>query len=57
MNEEQILNLISICCASHGCTIKFIDFDKRIIDIDGPTDEAMTSCAEALEKLFEQYTK
>jgi len=55
MKDEQILNIISICCAKHGCTIKFIDLDDKIIDIDGPSDESMQACAAELDQLFERY--
>ncbi len=51
MSEAQFLNLVSLIAAKHNCKIKEIDFNLRVINLEGPGD-AELACALELEDVF-----
>ena len=48
LTREQTIQLISTIVAKHGCTIRELDVDNYVLDIDGPA-EARENCARELE--------
>ncbi len=53
MTQEQQLQIIIHIVQKHGCTIQELDLEKKIIDIDGPT-EGKINCAMELEQLLDE---
>ena len=51
MNEAQILTIITNIVEKHGCRIKEVDVENRLIDLEGP-EEAKVACAMALADLL-----
>jgi hypothetical protein len=48
LTREQTIQLITTIVARHGCSIRELDVDNYILDIDGPS-EAREACAKELE--------
>jgi hypothetical protein len=53
MNNEtaQIVTLITNTVKRHGCSIKNIDVDNHVVELEGPEDKEH-ECALALAELF-----
>ncbi len=49
------VSMVNMAVLQHGCWIVEIDLPARVINIDGPSLEAQTDCAEALDRLFSRY--
>ena len=47
LNDAQMLTVVQNLVEKHGCKLINIDFEKAIIDIEGP-DDAKVDCARAL---------
>ena len=56
-DKLQVLQIVTNICAKHRCTIKEIDFDSRILNIEGPhgDPEIQAQCVEELESVLELY--
>ena len=55
LTETQFFSLVSTIASQHSCRLVDIDFDKRIINIAGPS-ESEHACAIELEEILGQYT-
>ena len=51
LNEAQMLTVITHIVEKHGCRIKEIDFENRLINLEGAED-AKVACAKALADLL-----
>jgi hypothetical protein len=47
LNEAQLLTVVKNVVEKFGCKITNFDFDKKIINIEGP-EEAKADCARAI---------
>lgn len=56
-DKLQVLQIVANICEKHRCTIQEIDFEKKILNIDGPTDDpdASMRCMRELEEMLELY--
>jgi hypothetical protein len=52
MDDSMFLNLVKNTVERHGCRLVDVDFDDRVVNLDGP-DEAMENCAIALAALLD----
>ncbi len=52
LNKTQTLQIIANVCQRHGCEVLKVDFDKRVLDIQGPAD-AKKKCMQELEVLLD----
>ena len=48
LSKSQALQIIANVCQRHGCEIRKVDLDKRLLDIQGP-DDAQEKCKKELE--------
>jgi len=53
MDDTLFFNLVKLTAERHGCTLKDVDFEQRIIDLDGPED-AKALCARAIADIVAQ---
>jgi ribosome maturation factor RimP len=51
LKEDQLLTIVKNVVEQHGCRLVDIDFDKHIVNIEGP-DDAQAQCAVALEQVL-----
>ncbi len=51
LQDSDMLTIVKNLVEQHGCTLIDIDFDKQIINIDGPK-EKQVECAMALEEVL-----
>jgi ribosome maturation factor RimP len=51
LKEDQLLTIVKNVAEQHGCRLVDIDFDKHIVNIEGP-DDAQAQCAVALEQVL-----
>lgn len=53
----QILQIIKRVCEKYGCEIQEIDFEKQVLNIEGPPDQpgVREKCVEELEQMLEMY--
>lgn len=51
LRDDQLLTIVKNVVEQHGCRLVNIDFDKHILNIEGP-DEAQAQCAAALEQVL-----
>ena len=54
MTEQLILTLLVNIIQKHGCSIRDIDLEKNIIDIDGDIDN-LVECAAEMDELLGKY--
>ena len=54
LNRSQYANFIACVASRHGCKLVGVDFEKRIIDIEGARD-AVQSCFATLERLLGRH--
>jgi hypothetical protein len=56
-DKLQVLQIVKSICEKHRCTIQEIDFDNKVLNIEGPPDdpEARVQCAKELEEMLELY--
>ena len=56
-DKLQVLQIVKSICEKHRCTIQEIDFDKKILNIEGPPDDpaARAQCVKELEEMLELY--
>ena len=55
MDEGAILTVITTIIQEHKCWLKGFDFKNKVLDIDGPSDDALMDCALALEMKLGEY--
>lgn len=55
MDEGAILTIITGIVQKNGCWIEDFDYKNRILDIDGPNNEALVNCAIELEDKLGEY--
>ena len=55
MDESAILTVITMIIQEHKCWLKDFDYKNRVLDIDGPSDDALMDCALALEMKLGEY--
>ncbi len=55
LTEMQFFSIVSTIASKHGCLLVYIDVDKRILNIAGPSGSEY-ACAVELEKILGQYT-
>ncbi len=48
LNKTETLQIIAHVCQRYGCEIIRLDFDRHILDLDGPAD-ARKKCMQDLE--------
>lgn len=53
-NDDKVINLVRQEAAKHKATIKRINLDKQILDIECP-DENKAECAVAIQKILDQH--
>jgi len=53
MDDTQFFNLIKITAERHGCSLKDVDFERHVINLDGP-EEAKALCARAIADIVAQ---
>jgi len=53
MDDSQLLNLIHQTAVAHGCTIVDIDFNSKVLTLEGP-ESAKIDCAMAVSRLLEE---
>jgi hypothetical protein len=51
LREDQLLTIVKNVVEQNGCTLVEIDFEKHILNIDGP-EEAQARCAIALQDVL-----
>ena len=51
LREDQLLTIVKTVVEQNGCTLAEIDFEKHILNIDGP-EEAQARCAVALQDVL-----
>jgi hypothetical protein len=51
LKDDQLLTIVQNIVDQNGCRLVEIDFEKHILNIDGPAD-AQTRCAQALEDVL-----
>jgi hypothetical protein len=51
MREDQLLTIVKNVVEQNGCRLVEIDFEKHILNIDGPED-AQARCAIALQDVL-----
>jgi len=51
-NDTLFFNMIRQTAQAHGCSIVDVDFENRIVNLDGPP-EAMEACALAISQVIE----
>lgn len=51
LRDDQLLTIVKNVVEQNGCRLVEIDFDKHILNIEGP-EEAQSRCAIALEQVF-----
>ena len=56
-DKLQVLQIVSRICEKHHCTIQEIDFEKKILNIEGPKDDpdARARCVKELEEMLALY--
>ena len=56
-DKLQVLQIVKSICEKHRCTIQEIDFEKKILNIQGPPDDpdGREKCVEELEAMLELY--
>jgi hypothetical protein len=56
-DKLKVLQIVTRICEQHRCTIQEIDFDKKIINIEGPPDDidARARCVKELQEMLELY--
>ena len=56
-DKLQVIQIVTKICQKHRCQIQEIDFDNKILNIEGPSDdpEARTRCVKELEEMLELY--
>ena len=56
-DKLQVLQIVKSICEKHRCTIQEIDFEKKILNIEGPPDDtdARIQCVKELEEMLELY--
>ena len=56
-DKLQVIQIVAKICQQHRCQIQEIDFDKKILNIEGPPDDpdARTRCVKELEEMLELY--
>ncbi len=52
LTESQTYQVITTICQKHGCTIKEINLERHIVDLDGPPD-AQEKCKLELEAFLD----
>jgi ribosome maturation factor RimP len=50
--NETIISMVSSIVEEHGCKIIDVDFENKVLNLDGP-DDAVADCARALAELFD----
>ena len=51
MREDQLLTIVKNVVEQNGCRLVEIDFERHILNIDGP-EEAQARCAVALQDVL-----
>jgi hypothetical protein len=51
LDETTFFTMLKQTVEKHGCKIVDVDFEKKLINLDGP-DDAVASCAIAIEDLL-----
>jgi ribosome maturation factor RimP len=51
LRDDQLLTIVKNVVEQHGCRLVDIDFDRHILNIEGP-EEAQAQCAVALEQVL-----
>jgi hypothetical protein len=51
LREDQLLTIVKNVVEQNGCRLVEIDFEKHILNIDGP-EEAQARCAVALQDVL-----
>ena len=56
-DKLQVLQIVKSICEKHRCTIQEIDFDKKILNIEGPPEDptARAQCVKELEEMLDLY--
>ncbi len=54
LTEMQFFSVVSAIASKHGCLLVYIDVDKRILNIVGPSNSEY-ACAVELEEILGQY--
>ncbi len=50
--NDSFVSMVSLLAERHGCKIIDIDFDNRVLNLDGP-DDAVAACAQALAEMLD----
>lgn len=50
-DDSQLLTIVQNIVESHGCKLASIDFEKALINIEGP-ENAKAECARALAEVL-----
>jgi hypothetical protein len=51
LTDAQLLTIVKNTVEKHGCTLKNVDFERMIIDLEGP-EAAKADCARALAEVL-----
>lgn len=56
-DKLKVLQIVTRICEQHRCTIQEIDFDNKILNIEGPPDDidAHARCVKELQEMLELY--
>jgi len=59
LDKLQVLQIVTKICQKHRCSIQEINFENKILKIDGPMDDpdARTRCAKELEEMLDLYCR
>jgi hypothetical protein len=49
--DTNMLNMVKMIVERHGCKLVDVDFEKHLINIEGP-EENQANCARALSEYF-----
>ena len=52
MTNEAFVSLVATVVEKYGCKIVDVDFDSKVLNLDGP-DDAVADCARALAEMLE----
>jgi hypothetical protein len=55
MTDTEFLNIANLCVTKWGCCILDIDLENKVLNIDGPTEEAMIGCATEIGDILRRY--
>lgn len=52
MTDEAFVSMVSAVVSKHGCSVVDVDFENKLLNLDGPED-AVAECARELAQLFD----